>query len=228
LVESVEECIVDAVLCSNRMERKMKKTIAVVLGLVMLVGCSTSLVNLGYKDGQLVNNWLRLKYNAAPVGYEPVAVGEPYGYYGEADMVLYQIPGCDPKEWLTQEYAAGATTVFYQEDIQLPTLTEMAPEKILICVESDTTFCVDVIEDAAFVADLVSAFVNGQVSECIQYDGYVENYDLKFSSSAYPQIYYNLEYIEYEEGVYLYENGTGRLVEIGDLLDAYIENGWEA
>ena len=52
----------------------MKKTLCCVLAALVLTGCSANLVNLDYKEGQLINKRLKLAYNAAPTNYEPVSV----------------------------------------------------------------------------------------------------------------------------------------------------------
>jgi len=203
----------------------MKKTISAVLALLMLTGCSGSLVNLQYKDGQLINKRLGLAYNAAPTNYEPVAVGDEYGYYGDMDMTLYEISGLSPKKWLTQAYAGSATTIFYSDDQALPTLTEMAPEKIHVCENEGRTMSIATVDDKAVVDQLVALYMDGEAVEWPMVDS-VADYELKFVSATYPNLYYNLNYYEYEEGIYIYDRNAKRCVEIGDLLDAWVENSW--
>ncbi len=204
----------------------MKKTLCCVLAALVLTGCSANLVNLEYKEGQLINKRLKLAYNAAPTNYEPVSVGNPYGYYKDMDMTLYEIAGLDPKEWLTQEYAGSATTIFYSDDQTLPTLTEMSPNKIHICTGETITYGVASVEDSAVVGQLVDLYMNGEAVEWPMLDS-LDTYDLKFVSVTHPHLYYNLTYYEYEEGVYIYDRNSKRCVEIGDLLENWIENSWE-
>lgn len=204
----------------------MKKQICAVLALLTLTGCSASLVNLKYEEGQLINKRLGLAYNAAPTNYEPVSVGEAYGYYGDIDMTLYQIPGLDPREWLTQAYAGSATTVFYSDDQTLPTLAEMAPTKIHVCTGDTITYGLTTVEDADVVAQTVELFTNGEAAEWPLLDS-LDTYELKFASEAWPHLYYNLTYYEYEDGIYLYDRNSKRCVVIGDLLETWIENQWE-
>lgn len=204
----------------------MKKTLCCVLAALVLTGCSANLVNLGYKEGQLINKRLKLAYNAAPTNYEPVSVGNPYGYYKDMDMTLYEIAGLDPKEWLTQEYAGSATTIFYSDDQTLPTLTEMSPNKIHICTGETITYGVASVEDSAVVGQLVDLYMNGEAVEWPMLDS-LDTYELKFVSVTHPHLYYNLTYYEYEEGIYIYDRNSKRCVEIGDLLENWIENSWE-
>ncbi len=208
-------------------EGNMKKALCAMLALLLLTGCSGGLVNMTYKDGQMVNKRLKLAYTPAPTNYEPVSIGEPYGYYADMDMTLYQIGSTDPKEWLTQEYAGSATTVFYADVIALPTLAEMAPEKINVCASENITYGISVVEDAAVVAQVVELFVNGTAVDWPMVDS-LACYELKFSSEAYPHLYYNLTYYEYADGIYLYDRNSKRCVELGDILEAWVENQWEA
>lgn len=204
----------------------MKKTLCCVLAALVLTGCSANLVNLEYKEGQLINKRLKLAYNAAPTNYEPVSVGNPYGYYKDMDMTLYEIAGLDPKEWLTQEYTGSATTIFYSDDQTLPTLTEMSPNKIHICTGETITYGVASVEDSAVVGQLVDLYMNGEAVEWPMLDS-LDTYELKFVSVTHPHLYYNLTYYEYEEGIYIYDRNSKRCVEIGDLLENWIENSWE-
>lgn len=204
----------------------MKKLFCCVLALLMLTGCSANLVNFKYENKQLVNKRLKLYYNAAPTNYEPVSVGEAYGYYGDMDMTLYQIAGLDPKEWLTQEYAGSATTIFYSDGITLPTLEEMKPNKIHVCTGDSITYGLGTIDDPDVVDAVVERFVHGTPTEWPMLDS-IETYEFKFASPIYTHLYYNLTYYEYAEGIFLYDRNTKRCVELGDMLEDWIENTWE-
>lgn len=62
----------------------MKRIIALVLAAVSLfifTSCSASLVNFKYENGKLINKGQKLEYYPAPNNYEPVSVGEAFGYY---------------------------------------------------------------------------------------------------------------------------------------------------
>lgn len=201
---------------------KITLTAALLLSALLCQSCSGSLVNLTYKDGQLINKRLKLYYNAASTSYEPVSVGEAYGYYGEIDMTLYEITGLDPKEWLTQAYAGTATTIFYNEDIILPSLAEMDPNKMYVCLNEAITFAVATVEEEAVIDELINLFENGAEAEWPLIDSNVV-YNLKFlSEENYPHIYYNLTYGEFEEGNFLYERSTKRCVEVGTLISDII------
>jgi len=203
----------------------MKKTLCFILTAVVLSSCSGNLVNLQYENGQLVNKRLGLAYNAAPINYEPTAVGEAYGYYGDMDMTLYEIPGMDKKQWLTQAYVGSTTTLFYSADLTLPTLVEMEPDEIYVCTGENVTMSVVTIDDAETVTAVVTLFENGTAVEWPLVDS-IDTYEMKFAGDKYPHMYYNLTYGEFAEGVFLYDRSSKRCVEIGDMLDEWIYNSW--
>lgn len=203
----------------------MKKIISVLLilsSLLMMSSCSASLVNLKYEDGKMFNKRLKIEYYPAPTNYEPVSVGEAYGYYGKSDMILYEIKGLEPKEWLTQEYAGSATTIFYSTDITLPTLKELKPNKLYICSNEETTFAVATVEDVDLINELIDIYINGEYEEWPLINS-IATYELKFySEDKYPHIYYNLTYGEFEEGKFIYDRNTKRSVRIDEILSDYI------
>ena len=201
---------------------KFTKSISLALAVLLLSGCSGTLVTLKYEDGKRFNKRLGLSYLAAPTNYEPVSVGEAYGYYEKADMTLYEIKGLNPKEWLTQSYAGSATTIFYDDDITLPTLAELNPGKIYITESESVTVSIGTVDDPAVIANVVDLFTNGTYAEWPLIDSY-KIYELKFySEENYPHIYYNLTYGEFEEGVFLYDRNTKHCVMIGDALADFI------
>ncbi len=203
----------------------MKKIIALLLtaaSLLSFSACSASLVNFKYEDGKLINKGQKLEYYAAPTNYEPVSVGEQFGYYKKTDLILYEIAGLDPKEWLTQEYAGSATTIFYSTDITLPTLSELEPTKVYICTGDTITYALATVENEAVVSKLVDLFENGEYEEWPLINS-IETYELKFySEDKYPHIYYNLTYGEFEEGKFIYDRTTKRSVRIDEVLADYI------
>ena len=203
----------------------MKKIFAVLaaaaLLLTALASCRGDLVTLTYEDGQLVNKRAKLAYTPAPLNYEPASVGEEYAYYKKADMTLYEIVGLDPREWLTEEYAGTATTIFYGEGITLPTLRGMDPDRFYLCISASRTISLATVEDAEIIAALLDLYENGEQTEyplaCS-----VANYELKFHSEEYPNLDYNLTLGVFPEGNFLYDRQSRRSVEIGSLLDAWI------
>lgn len=203
--------------------KKSLKIAAALLAGVMLTSCAGSLVNLKYQNKQFINKRVGLAYNAAPTNYQPVAIGEPYGYFKDSDMTLYQIAGTDPKEWLSQEFGGSATTVFYDEDITLPTLESLDADAIYLCTDTEATAAIAVVEDKALIDEVVDLFVNGKPAEWPVL-GSELTLDIKFHSSVnFPHLYYNLYYGEFPEGKFLYDRNTKHCVEVGDVFLEYVE-----
>ncbi|MBQ4590492.1 MAG: hypothetical protein IJB20_00520 [Clostridia bacterium] len=201
---------------------KFAKSVSLGLAVLLLSSCSGTLVNLKYEDGQMINKRLRLAYTPAPTNYEPVSVGEAYGYYEKSDMTLYEIKGLDPKEWLTQAYAGSATTIFYSDASTLPTLAELEPTKIYVTEGESVTVSINTVDDQAVINKVIDLFTNGTYAEWPLIDAY-KTYELKFySEEKYPHIYYNLTYGEFEEGIFLYDRNTKHSVMIGDTLADFI------
>jgi len=165
---------------------KFAKSVSLGLAVLLLSSCSGTLVNLKYEDGQMINKRLGLAYTPAPTNYEPVSVGEAYGYYEKSDMTLYEIKGLDPKEWLTQAYAGSATTIFYSDDSTLPTLSELEPNKIYVTEGESVTVSINTVDDQTVINKVIDLFENGTYAEWPLVDAY-KTYELKFySEEKYP------------------------------------------
>ncbi len=195
--------------------------IAVLVLGVSLAACGDGLVSLSYKDGKFVNAAKKLAYIPAPVSYEPTYVGEAYAYYKKGDITMYAIGTNDPKLWLTESYAGAATTVFYSDTIALPNLSDFGADAIHVCISEELVFEVCTVEDADVVGAAVKLFLNGEAADW-PIVGATALYEMKFSSPDWPEIYINLIYGSYPEGNFLYDRGSKRCVEIGDLFDAYL------
>ena len=184
----------------------------------LLCSCGGGLVTLQYEDGLFVNKGKDCAYIPADITYEPTEMGEAYAYYKKADLTLYTIGDNDPALWLTEAYAGGATTVFHDESITLPTLAEFGAEKILVCTSERKTVVNYEITDAAMIAETVRLFTEGEACEWPLIDSSLR-FEFKFASSAWPQIHYNLIYGEFPEGDFLYERASGRCVRVDGVFD---------
>lgn len=205
------------------MNKSSKILIGILASAMLLTSCSGTLVNLKYENGQMINERLKLAYTPAPTTYEPVSIGEAYAYYEKSKMTLYEMDGVDPKDWITQEYAGSATTVFYSDDYTLPSLEELNPNKVYVCSNEEITYSLATIEDAGIISELIDLFTNGEYVEWPLVDA-VKTYELKFhSDDNYSFLYYNLTYGEFPEGKFIYDRNTKHSVMIGDLLDEYIK-----
>jgi len=200
---------------------KLRTVFAAVLASLLLSSCGgDGLVPLKYEDGLFVNGSRDLSYVPAEINYEPTEMGEAYAYYKHGNITLYAIGENDPALWLTENYAGGATTVFHDDSITLPTLAELNAEKIIVCLSADVNVAIMDITEADTIRAVTDLFAGGEECDWPLVDGTLR-YDLKFYSSAWPQIYMNLIYGEFPEGKFLYERASGRCVEVGDLLDGY-------
>ncbi len=206
---------------------KFTKILSLSLATLLLSSCSGTLMNLKYENGQMINKRLNLAYTPAPTNYEPVSVGEEYAYYEKSDMILYEIAGLDPKEWLTQAYAGSATTIFYADSVTLPTLTELDPTKIFVTEGDSVTVSIVTVTDKTAIDRVVDLFQNGEYTEWPLVGAY-QTYELKFySEENYPHIYYNLTYGEFDEGIFLYDRNTKHSVKIDDALAEFIPSAKE-
>ena len=124
----------------------------------------------------------------------------------------------DPAKWLCEE----GKTVFYADGVTLPTLTEMAPEQVHLCIEQASTMVLSTITDAEDIHALIDVWLNG---EEVVYTGLEPNVNLrvKFESASYPGLYYSLIYLEYGDGTkVLYDRFAARCVDAGDVLLEYV------
>ena len=201
-----------------------KITAFLLLLLLALVSCSGS-VKLEYEEGQLVNKNKKLAYSPAPLNYEPVAIGEEYAVYGKTKTPLYEIIGLDPKEWLTEANTGTTTTIFYGDGVTLPSLREIDPDEIYICLNGAITFAQSTIKNKEAIDKLIEVFESGEQIDW-PLTGAVRIYELKFHSTEnWDRLYYNLTFGEFPEGKFLYDRQTKRCVEIGELLDDAVNNG---
>ena len=185
---------------------------------LLLISCGGS-VKLTYENGQLINKAKHLAYTPAPLNYEPTAIGEEYAVYGKTATPLFEIIGLDPKEWLTEANTGSTTTVFYGSGITLPTLREMDPDELYVCINGAITYAQSTVRDKAAIDAMIDLFETGEQVDWPLTDS-VRIYELKFrSTKGWPCIYYNLTFGEFPEGKFLYDRQTKRCVEIGDLLD---------
>lgn len=160
-------------------------------------------------------------YTDAPACYEPVAIGMEYAkwkYDRNSGVIFYEIGGMDPAKWLCEE----GKTVFCAEGETIPTLTEMAPEKVHLCIEEAVTMVLTTITDTEDINALIDVWQNG---EEVTYTGLEPDINLrvKFESQIYPGLYYSLIYLEYSDGSkVLYDRYAGRCVNAGDALLEYV------
>lgn len=199
---------------------------ALILVLSVLLGSCSSLHKIEYdrENNVYTDTKTGIVYTDAPGCYEPVQIGDEYARWKvnkDASIVLHVIGDMDPAKWLCEE----GKTVFYAEGVTLPTLREMAPETLYICVEATLTMALATLTDAEVIERAITLW---ESAESIPYSGKepTQNLRIKFASNAYPGLYYSLIYLEYSDGSrVLYDRSSGRCVEAGDLFEAYVGGG---
>ena len=207
------------------MKKNLIRAAALLLSALMLTAslssCRLHKVSFDAENNQYVDGRTSIRYTDAPGCYEPVAIGKEYAkiYYNRnATVVLYEVGNMDPAKWLCEE----GKTVFYAEGETLPTLNEMAPEKVHLCIEEAATMVLTTVTDAEDIAALIDVWQNGKE---VTYTGLEPTINLrvKFESATYPGIYYSLIYLEYSDGTkVLYDRFAARCVNAGDVLLEYV------
>jgi hypothetical protein len=197
--------------------QQLKKFLYLLTAVLILLTSCSNVVRITYKDGLYIDAANDIKYRNASVSYEPVSIGDEYARFGKT--TLYTIPGTEPTEWLTEKYE-GIGSVFYADNVTLPSLPEFGTVKIHVCVSGLKTISIATIDDAAVISALIDALENGEQTEA---KNPTESYYLKAASDSYPFLYYNIIYIKSADGqCYLYDRGTKRCVAAGTLLDKYL------
>ena len=207
------------------MKKNLIRTAALLMSVLMLTAslssCRLHKVSFDAQNNRYIDTRTSISYTDAPGCYEPVAIGKEYAkisYGRKATVTLHEVGNMDPAQWLCEE----GKTVFYAEGVILPTLNEMAPEKVHLCIEEAITMVLTTVTDAADIAALIDAWQNG---EEVTYTGLepTVNLRVKFESEKYPGIYYSLIYQEYSDGSkVLYDRYAARCVNVGDVLIEYV------
>lgn len=161
-------------------------------------------------------------YRLSGISYEPVAIGA--GAAGFGDAVLYAIKGFAAADYLTEDYD-GTGGIFYRADTVLPSLSQMHPDRAIICVQEQLTLGVGEITDAAILEKMIALLESGKdvgLEEASQV------YQIKFASEEYPAFYYRVSYFEKADGTRcLYDRDSKKAVALGDLLNDYIPSAAE-
>ncbi len=178
-----------------------RKTLTAALAVLL---CATALASckatLKPGDNGLYDSQHKITYNHASTVYEATALVKEYGKLAltaQESYALYTIPGMDPTEMLATE----DHNIVYAEGVTMPTLLEMAPTVLHICVDSSETIReVHKLDDSVAIASLVHDFTTGKN---LSYPAAspLRSYKARFESTQYPGFYYSLTYVEYDEDV---------------------------
>ena len=181
-------------------------SLAALLCMLSLASCKATL-----KPGEngLYDKQTQITYSHASTVYEATKLVKEYGKLALTDKesyALYTIPGMDPTEMLaTEDY-----NIVYAEGVTMPTLLEMAPTILRICVDSSETVReIHKLDDSVAIASLVSDFTTGK-SLSYPAGSPLRSYKARFESVDYPGFYYTLTYVEYSEDLVVEEVNYGR------------------
>ena len=205
----------------------IRKTILVSLA-ALLCALSLASCKATLKPGEngLYDSQNKITYSHASTVYEATALVKEYGKLALTDKesyALYTIPGMDPTEMLaTEDY-----NIVYAEGVTMPTLLEMAPTILRICVDSSETVReIHKLDDSVAIASLVSDFTTGK-SLSYPAGSPLRSYKARFESTQYPGFYYSLTYVEYAEDVEIDGVSYGRYFLRSAFEDIFIPVGDE-
>jgi len=200
---------------------------ALTLCMFFFTSCGDSLEQYVYKDGKIVSEDSSKSYIAAPMGFQPCGVGQKCAVRDGA-FDLYQVQDINGKnisvdEWMTEEYAGSATSVYYRDTLTLPSFSEIDYDVCYVCEEDTTVVSIATIEDKDIIGTLISRIANGD-SSFPTLDEPTTVYKLKFYSAEYPSVFYSIDYLIFEDGAYLFNRGTRTYAEASSLIDGYIDS----
>ena len=179
--------------------KDIKNTLVHILALCLvpvmlcLASCGMTLKEIGSSQAQDKDSGKIWKH--ASTCYEAIELGDKVGKLqvnNKQSYELCEIVDMDAQCWLATE----EKHILYTSDVTLPTLDQMQPTSMLICVENETSRVIHNMQDAQKLSALVAAFTqNGSIT--YPATSVERSYRVRFTSPTYPGIYYSLTYIEY-------------------------------
>lgn len=193
----------------------MRKSVRLLCGLLGLITviclCSCGKQLRETTDGVTVSGSDTV-FEHASVCYRAKKVGDEVGQLkvgkkgSEMTYTVYSIENLPENEWLVTEEG----DVLYARGVHLPTVTEMACCAMRVCVSQTSTVTVlRRVEDPAVIQPLIQA-VEGESYETLPSASPTFVYELYFESSAYPQLEYRINYVEYASDVVINDRNLGR------------------
>lgn len=191
---------------------------------VILSSCEEGFEEFTYNDGRIVSEDDGRAYIPAQIGFQPCGVGEKCALRDGA-FDLYEVLDADGNavstdDWLTEEYAGAATSVYYREGITLPAYYEIDYDECYLCEEKSTYIKFATIDDKELIDTLIGKAAGG--ASAVILDDPTASYTLKFHSKDYPAILYSVDYLVFEDGAYLFNRTDRTYADVAGLLDDYI------
>ncbi len=196
--------------------------LALIPVMLILSSCGMTLKEAGGMD--VVDSSSGKVWKHASTCYEAVELGDKVGSLKVAKnytLDLHEIEDMDADSWVATEEG----DVLYADGVHLPSLAEMTPDGMLICVEATTIKVIHEIVESSVLSTIVNDYTGNQ---SVEYPAspFLRTYRLRFTSEAYEGLYYCLTYGEYAEdyvlgGVnygkyFLYDAFDRRFVPVGD------------
>ena len=174
--------------------------IAICALVLCLLFCSCSNKRLTPSGDKLVDGKTGIRYNVAPVCYEPVTLGKEFARSDRQDyeVVYFLLGELSSSEWLCD----GEYNVYYTDGVKLPTFEQMMINRILVCREDQNLIAIKDITDEALVDLVIDGYKSAPQTEYVGLKADVI-YEIKFRSAIYPYIQYSLSYYEYKNGCVL-------------------------
>jgi len=200
--------------------RQSLKTAMVAAVLVLTCLCSgcADVVKLTEQGGNLYDAKNNITYHSASICYEASKIAsEPYAACKKPKLELYEVIG-QPTDCYIAEPYEGIGGLWYADGVTLPSLTEFHADMLYVCVEEVLTIGLTAIDDKTVIDSVIDAFILGTPCTIVNAG---TSYKLKFASDEYEGIFYNLLYVEGDDGKnYIYDRSTKTCVEVGDVLTA--------
>lgn len=202
--------------------KKIALILCFCISLMALTSCGVT-IHEGLGEGDAMDKSSGTVWYHASTCYEAVDLEKKLGklVVGEHDLELYKLPDMDPAKWVATE----DKNVLYAEGVTLPTLSEMAPETMIVYLDAATEQKLKTISNVDTLSSMIKDYTEG---ESVLYPSKtpLATYRVRFTSDAYPGIYYVLTYVEYgsdytvEDANYgkyfLYDRFDQRFVPVGD------------
>ncbi len=193
-----------------------------IISLLMLSACGVT-IHEGMGEGDAMDKSSGTVWYHASTCYEAVELEKKLGklVVGEHNLELYKLPDMDPAKWVATE----DKNVLYAEGVTLPTLSDMAPETMIVYLDAATEQKLKTISNADTLSAIIKAYTEG---ESVLYPAKTPSatYRVRFTSDAYPGLYYVLTYVEYASDYtvddanygkyFLYDRFDQKFIPVGD------------
>lgn len=183
---------------------------------LLLSSCGLGLVKLTVNADGSVSDADGTTYRYCSVSISPITVGKKYGR-ASGGYNLYAVDGLEPSKWLCE--GEGAISLVYAENsLERPDFLSFEPEgAVLSYTPDEKRLELGSVDDNTIISEIIRIFTE---DEDVPLPSSVSDvYDVSFTSSKYPGLYYMVQYLKGSDGrTYLRDRGTERCVYANDVL----------